>query len=214
MSIPKVGVRFMAFETAANFFRVDGKLSTAGNAICGLCAGFVEALVVTTPMETVKVKFIDDWTSGRKPKYPGFISGINLIIKEQTISGIYKGLWPTVLKQSTNQMIRFMVYGEMVKLAIGENKPDALNGFQRFYCGAIAGAASVLGNTPIDVVKTRMQGLEAGRYNGSIDCAKQIWKNEGFLGFYKGTVPRLARVSLDVAIVMTLYGYISKAVGM
>jgi len=180
MSIPKVGVRFMAFETAANFFKVDGKLTTGSNAICGLIAGFFEAVIVTTPMETVKVKFIDDWTSGKKPKYPGFISGIRLIIQEQTLSGIYKGLWPTVFKQSTNQMIRFVVYGEMVKLAIGQNKPDALNGFQRFYCGAVAGAASVLGNTPIDVVKTRMQGLEASRYKGSIDCAMQVWRNEGF----------------------------------
>lgn len=46
--------------------------------------------------------------------------------------------------------------------------------------GAIAGAASVFGNTPIDVVKTRMQGLEASKYSGTLDCFIQIWKNEGF----------------------------------
>lgn len=46
--------------------------------------------------------------------------------------------------------------------------------------GAIAGAASVYGNTPIDVIKTRMQGLEASKYKNTIDCAVQIWKKEGF----------------------------------
>ena len=71
--------------------------------------------------------------------------------------------------------------------------------------GAVAGAASVFGNTPIDVVKTRMQGLEASKYKSSIDCAVQIWKHEGAMAFYKGTLPRLSRVCLDVAITFMIY---------
>ena len=51
--------------------------------------------------------------------------------------------------------------------------------------GGIAGAASVLGNTPLYVVKTRMQGLEASRYKNTLDCAKQIFQNEGPRAFYK-----------------------------
>ncbi|KAK6642149.1 hypothetical protein RUM44_013872 [Polyplax serrata] len=71
--------------------------------------------------------------------------------------------------------------------------------------GAVAGAASVFGNTPIDVVKTRMQGLEASKYKNTMDCFGQIWRNEGFFAFYKGTVPRLSRVCLDVAITFMIY---------
>lgn len=62
-----------------------------------------------------------------------------------------------------------------------------INIFQTIgFFGAIAGAASVYGNTPIDVVKTRMQGLEASKYKNTVDCFKQIWKHEGFfaLVFY------------------------------
>ena len=40
--------------------------------------------------------------------------------------------------------------------------------------GGIAGAASVLGNTPLDVVKTRMQSLDAARYKNTFDCAKYV----------------------------------------
>jgi len=36
------------------------------------------------------------------------------------------------------------------------------------------------GNTPIDVVKTRMQGLEAHKYKGTFDCFIQIARKEGF----------------------------------
>ena len=60
----------------------------------------------------------------------------------------------------------------------------------------------------MDVIKTNMQGLEAKKYKNSLDCAWQIAKNEGFKGFYKGTVPRLSRVVLDVALTFVLYDYI------
>ena len=71
--------------------------------------------------------------------------------------------------------------------------------------GAVAGAASVFGNTPIDVVKTRMLGLDAARYKNTLDCFIQIAKHEGFPAFYKGTVPRLSCVCLDVAITFMIY---------
>lgn len=73
------------------------------------------------------------------------------------------------------------------------------------------GAASVFGNTPIDVVKTRMQGLEAAKYKNTWDCFIRIWKHEGPFAFYKGTVPRLSRVVFDVAITFTIYDSIMDA---
>lgn len=69
----------------------------------------------------------------------------------------------------------------------------------------VLGAASVFGNTPLDVIKTRMQGLEAAQYKNTVDCALKILKNEGAFAFYKGTVPRLCRVCLDVAITFMIY---------
>ena len=57
-----------------------------------------------------------------------------------------------------------------------------------------------------------MQGLKAHEYKNSIDCAFKIVKSEGIKGLYKGTVPRLGRVVLDVAITFTLYDYITKAI--
>ena len=66
-----------------------------------------------------------------------------------------------------------------------------------------AGTASVYGNTPIDVIKTRMQGLQAAQYSSTFDCAKKILVNEGPKAFYKGATARLALVCLDVTAVIT-----------
>jgi solute carrier family 25 citrate transporter 1 len=45
-------------------------------------AGVSEAIFAVTPMETLKVKFINDQTSAN-PKYKGFFHGIREIIKSQ-----------------------------------------------------------------------------------------------------------------------------------
>ena len=50
-----------------------------------------------------------------------------------------------------------------------------------------------------------MQGLDASRYKNTFDCARQIFVNEGPRAFYKGTIPRMSRVCLDVAITFMIY---------
>ena len=39
----------------------------------------------------------------------------------------------------------------------------------------------------------------------------KIFKHEGALAFYKGTIPRLGRVCADVAIVFTIYEKVMQA---
>lgn len=163
-------------------------------------AGITEAILVVTPMETIKTKLIHDRIDGAN-RYRGLFHGISTIVGEKGFSGIYKGLVPTILRQGSNQMIRFLVYEDTNKYL----KQHLNTTLAMFISGGIAGAASVLGNNPIDVIKTNMQGLKAQQYNGPWDCAKQIAKNEGLRGFYKGAVPRMTRVVLDVALTFTLY---------
>jgi solute carrier family 25 (mitochondrial citrate transporter), member 1 len=74
------------------------------------------------------------------------------------IRGTYQGLTATMLKQGTNQAIRFFVMESLKEVYRGKddvNKPvpKLITGM----FGVVAGAASVFGNTPLDVIKTRMQ---------------------------------------------------------
>lgn len=41
-----------------------------------------------------------------------------------------------------------------------------------FIAGGFAGFVSVMLNNPIDVIKTRMQGVDAAKYGGFLDCGK------------------------------------------
>ena len=107
-------------------------------------------------METVKVKFIHDMNSA-SPQYRGLFHGMRTIIAQEGLSGCYKGVTATIAKQGSNQMIRFGVM-DTLKARHAEKHNGAGPGilYTALY-GGIAGAASVFGNTPIDVVKTRMQ---------------------------------------------------------
>lgn len=204
-SVPKSAVRFGAFE-ALKKRSVDerGNLSPHMRLLCGLGAGVSEAILAVTPMETVKVKFINDQASAN-PKYKGFVHGVREIIRQEGIKGTYQGLTATIMKQGSNQAIRFFVMETMKDWYRGGDPTKNVNKLVVGLFGAVAGAASVFGNTPIDVVKTRMQGLEAHKYKNTFDCILKIAKYEGFPAFYKGTIPRLSRVCLDVAITFMIY---------
>lgn len=79
---------------------------------------------------------------------------------------------PTLLKQSSNQGVRFVVFEDTkktltnyipVKVAV-----DLLS-------GGFAGFCSTMANNPVDVVKTKMQGIDSNKYDGFADCFKQVY---------------------------------------
>ena len=74
-----------------------------------------------------------------------------------------------------------------------------------FTSGAFAGFCSTMFNNPVDVVKTKMQGIDAHKYKSFGDCFSSIYRTQGFMGFYMGIGPRLARVVLDVALTFAIF---------
>jgi len=207
-SVPKATVRFAGFEIGKQFV-APGKtqLTTAESLQAGLLAGALEATFVVCPQETIKVKFVHD-TNRAVPKYKGLVHGCTSIYKELGMRGLYAGYTTTLMKQSTNQAIRFGVMISLKNWYRGDDPNREIPLYLSGIFGGIAGAASVFGNTPIDVIKTRMQGLDAHLYKNSWDCTVKLYQSDGLKGFYKGTVPRMGRVVLDVAIVFTLFDYL------
>lgn len=136
-SVPKSAVRFGAYE----FFRgilVDdkGKLSQKNTLLAGLGAGVTEAIFAVCPMETIKVKFIHDQNMPN-PQYRGFLHGVSTIVRTEGIGGIYKGLVPTILKQGSNQAMRFFVYNNLtdwMKTRSGRDQLNSLHSLCRRMC--------------------------------------------------------------------------------
>ncbi|OJJ99741.1 hypothetical protein ASPACDRAFT_78693 [Aspergillus aculeatus ATCC 16872] len=86
---------------------------------------------------------------------------------------------------------------------------NVLESVHHFALGSIAGAFGAFMVYPIDLVKTRMQNQRSTRvgerlYNNSIDCARKVIRNEGFLGLYSGVIPQLIGVAPEKAIKLTV----------
>jgi len=185
-SIPKAGIRFgLNAEIKGRLRDANGNLTPAKNFLAGLGAGVSEALIIVAPAETVKTKCID-------MNLP-FLEGMKKILAEEGLKGVYQGAAATAMKQGSNQGLRFMWFNEY-KSWITNNGEEKMTPLKSLLGGMSAGCFSTLGNNPFDVVKTRMQGVAATQYSGTLDCFKQIMANEGIGGFYKGVGPRLMRV--------------------
>ena len=114
-------------------------------------------------METVKTRLVD---SGK-----GLVDGVRYVVSKHGISGLYKGLFPTMSKSCSNQALRFAIFNEYKRLVIGNRPTHELSASEALVGGMTAGCLGAIGNTPFDTVKTRMQGLEAGRYSSMLNCA-------------------------------------------
>ncbi|KAF8346646.1 mitochondrial tricarboxylate transporter [Amanita rubescens] len=211
----KAGVRFLSYDHFKQMLAdSEGKVSAPRSLLAGLGAGMMEAIFAVTPSETIKTKLIDD-AKRPNPRYKGLVHGTACIVREEGLSGIYRGLFPVMMRQGANSAVRFTTYTTLKQFVQGTARPgQQLPSAITFGIGAIAGLVTVYTTMPLDVIKTRMQSLDArSQYRNSFHCAYRIFTEEGILRFWTGTTPRLARLVLSGGIVFTVYENIIRIIG-
>ncbi|CAM9818410.1 unnamed protein product, partial [Hapterophycus canaliculatus] len=170
-SMPKAGIRFGGNSELKKLFAgKDNKTLNSGEQfLAGFGAGVLEAIFAVTPIETVKTKAI-------QTNAP-FMQGVKTILKNEGPAGLYQGVWATIAKQGSNQVcicgLRFMWFNKY-KGIISDDGARPLTDVENLLGGMSAGCFSTLGNNPFDVVKTRMQGMDAARYTSTVDCFRQV----------------------------------------
>ncbi|EFO99509.1 hypothetical protein CRE_22459 [Caenorhabditis remanei] len=184
-----------------------GVLSTQQKVICGFGAGIAEAVFAVTPFETIKVKYIQ--VQGQS-KPCGIIQETKNILKKEGAHGIYQGVTATVLKLGVDQMIKFVIMDLLKDFYKNRNDTKEVPLLILAMTGVTAASVAVFMSTPLDVVKTRMQSFQGRDFKNFVHCVKTIWKDEKLMGFYKGTLPRLSRGCVDLALTQVLYGMLSE----
>ena len=86
---------------------------------------------------------------------------------------------------------------------------EKCSAMHNLFSGVGAGLVSALAVTPCDVIKTRLQVIpsaqEETKYHGIRDCARKIYRHEGFGAFFKGAVPRMIVIAPLFGIAQTIY---------
>ncbi|XP_034272707.1 mitochondrial glutamate carrier 1 isoform X2 [Pantherophis guttatus] len=226
-----------AIKLAANdFFRYHlakdgGKLTLPKEMLAGCGAGTCQ-VIVTTPMEMLKIQLQD---AGRiaaqkksmigqaqlSPSSTGTGAAESVVetrmtamqitrdlLRSKGIAGLYKGLGATLLRDVPFSIVYFPLFANLNKL--GQKSPDVKAPFYvSFLSGCAAGSTAAVAVNPCDVIKTRLQSLQRGvnedTYSGIIDCARKIWRNEGPLAFFKGAYCRALVIAPLFGIAQVVY---------
>jgi len=174
--------------------KVDPKIKLLG----GMTSGLVEALILT-PLDVTKTRLQLD-KSGR---YHGMVDCGRSLFRSEGFFGLYKGFTPWTMHVVTKNGTRFYVNAIYKKMLADEN--GNVSGGKEFLAGAMAGATeAVLIVTPFEVIKTRLQGQdvkkgEKPKYNGPVQTAIKVVRNEGPTALWKGVGPTIARQGLNQA---------------
>lgn len=139
------------------------------------------------------------------------------IVKNLGIVGLYKGASACLLRDVPFSAIYFPAYAHLKRDVFGESPQKRLGVLQLLTAGAIAGMPAAYLTTPCDVIKTRLQ-VEARKgdqvYNGLVDCAKKVYKEEGFKAFFKGGLARILRSSPQFGFTLAAYEVLGKILPM
>lgn len=217
--VPKMAIRFSSFEYYKGWFTdpATNVTSNYGNFVAGLLAGTTEAVLVVTPMDVIKIRLQAQRHSMSDPldvpKYRNAAHCAYVMIKEEGIQSLYKGVALTALRQATNQAANFSVY-QFIKTELHKRQPDTetLPAYQHLIVGFISGACGPLFNAPIDTIKTRIQKSPSPLrgYERFKEVTLQIWNNGGLRAFYRGLTPRVLRVAPGQAITFMVYERVYK----
>jgi solute carrier family 25 citrate transporter 1 len=203
-AIVKVATRFYVFTYAHDVWKTkiqsdpNAKVGVTGTVISGAAAGAVESLLIVIPCELLKVRHMTH------PDHASFFTVFKQTIQNEGFLTLYKGGASTLLRQVTNQMIRFPIFYQITNyLKSDVYKTDHLPAAVNLSAGAFAGMVSTFANTPLDTIKTRIQ--KQGQTLNTVQVCQQIYRDGGIRAFWAGVIPRSVRVVPGQAITFYVY---------
>jgi len=116
---PYVGINFAAYEALRGMITPPGKTSVARKLLCGALAGSISQ-TLTYPFDVLrrKMQVVGMTQNVLEQKYSGAWHALKAIVKAEGFAGLYRGLWPNLLKVAPSIATSFFTY-ELVKEFLG-----------------------------------------------------------------------------------------------
>jgi len=116
---PYVGINFAAYEALRGIITPPGKSSVVRKLTCGALAGSISQ-TLTYPFDVLRRKM---QVTGMKAgvlgtKYNGAIDALRTIVRTEGFQGLYRGLWPNLLKVAPSIATSFFVYETVKELLV------------------------------------------------------------------------------------------------
>ncbi|OXU26940.1 hypothetical protein TSAR_013830, partial [Trichomalopsis sarcophagae] len=179
------------------------------------CAG----IVVGYPLDTIKVHI--QTQDHRNPKYKGTWHCFRTLIKQDSVSGLYRGMSSPMAGVAVINAIVFGVYGQTQKFlndGLPPNSDHQLGG--HFLAGASAGIAQAPVCSPMELAKTRLQLQDHDsaprngnqpRFSSPVQCLRHIHRTEGLRGVFSGLGITLMREAPSYGVYFVTYEALTRS---
>ena len=201
-------LRLGLYEPTKRALGVTKNSSILWKFTAGSIAGLVSS-VMANPFDLLKIRM--QASTEAQP----ISHHIKSVYQDGGIQGFWRGVGPTCIRAMMNNGTKLACY-DGIKHAILDRQLVREGIPTQFVASVFAGFFQTVVTTPMDNIKTRVmnQGPEGPRYDGILDCAQKIIKNEGGpMAFYKGFGPTWARIAPFTTIQLVAWEALRKACG-
>jgi len=163
----------------------------ATNIASGGAAGTMSLLFVYS-LDYARTRLANDAKGkGGERQFNGLIDVYVKTLKSDGIQGLYRGFSISAVGIFIYRGMYFGLFDTLKPMLVG--KDGSL--MASFLLGWAVTVTSGLMSYPIDTIRRRMMMTSGGgvKYNGSIDCARQIMAKEGFMSMMKGAGANVLR---------------------
>ncbi|RGB36051.1 mitochondrial carrier domain-containing protein [Rhizophagus diaphanus] len=207
MSIPVTVIYFVGYDYLRDSLWANwkGKYSETYSPLIAGASARTIAVTVISPLELFRTRMQGpEGVNGLKE----VMKGIQKMAKVNGVSSLWRGLEPSLYRDVPFSAIYWTGY-ELTKRYLNnymyENNID--NKFAvSFLSGATSGSIAAALTTPFDVAKTRRQvASDQMKRPRMHKVLKQIFREEGYKGLFRGGTLRISKVAASCAIMISTY---------
>ncbi len=181
---------------------------TAADYLSASAASGVLSAILTNPIWVVKTRMLTT-SATQSGAYSGLISGLHTIYHTEGLRGFFHGLTPTLVGVSHGALY-FLAYEKLKRWRREQKKTEDLSNLDTIFTSSLSKVFAGTATYPHQLVRARMQTYEPGttipmKGQGVVNVIRSVWRNEGFLGFYKGMFPNLLRVIPSTCVTFLVY---------
>jgi solute carrier family 25 2-oxodicarboxylate transporter 21 len=185
--------------------------------LTGASAGATESLVVV-PFELLKIRLQDKTSASR---YNGLLDCLVKVVRQEGPLALYNGfeatLWRHIVWNAGYFGCIFQVRSQLPDPSTSVNpvRQKTLNDLAAGFVGGVVGTTF---NTPLDVVKSRIQSVAKtrgvkGKYEWAWPSLAVVAKEEGFRALYKGYVAKILRFGPGGGVLLVVYSAVLDFLG-
>eukprot|EP00455_Lapot_gusevi_P027121 TRINITY_DN2868_c0_g1_i5.p1 TRINITY_DN2868_c0_g1~~TRINITY_DN2868_c0_g1_i5.p1 ORF type:complete len:236 (-),score=9.19 TRINITY_DN2868_c0_g1_i5:24-731(-) len=222
MAIPTMGIYLTAYEHLKVTLPLYASMPAFYVPFFAGAIGRMIAVTVTSPLEFVRTNLqassnISMWKVIQTATNAPHSSDLSIPAKQppvwQRLRPLWTGLGPTLLRDVPFSAIYWSAYealGPRVRSLVASDYSPVSHSQKLlidFGAGTLAGSMAAFITTPADVLKTKQQTqlLASASQMNTWQRVGWIWRHEGVSGFFKGLVPRLAKVAPSCGIMIASY---------